>query len=208
MRPVAFLLLLLPPLAAVLAGALEAAEDERTDVDRRAEEVGPRESIPVDAPEAVAGAEVRRRGGLWEDDDVGRTVGIGWGWGVSAQFVLTELRQLSDSGVYETLELVRIVDAAVQTGIFHRNVFLTLELASPHLIGGAQTARHEVAVLTALDDPTDRSFAIDEFPIMDEEAIERFWVQKARKHRDMRNKVLDSLDAGLSLEEAIKHVQL
>jgi hypothetical protein len=68
-----------------------------------------------------------------------------------------------------------------QEGIFHNNTFLTLELASPHLLDAASSL-HDVIVMADLDDGV-RSFAIDEFPVMDEDAIEEFWIRKVEQHK-------------------------
>lgn len=54
------------------------------------------------------------------------------------------------------------------------NTFLQLELESPYLLGGIPTTMHEIIVMEALEDGA-KSFAIDEFPVMDPEAIEEFW---------------------------------
>ena len=51
--------------------------------------------------------------------------------------------------------------AATQRGVFHDNVFLDLELASPHLLLGAASEPFDVIVMTHLDDGV-RSLAIDE----------------------------------------------
>ena len=95
------------------------------------------------------------------------------------QFVVQDLRSLSDSGIYETLVLERVIDAHAQEGIFHHNIFLTLELSSPYFAGNHSTSIHEVMVMDSLEDGV-WSFAIDEFPVMDEDAIEAFWIQRVR----------------------------
>ena len=99
----------------------------------------------------------------------------------SASFAVSELRLLSESGIYETLELVRVHYGAAQVGTFHNNTYLTLELASPYLLD-AKTTLHDVIVMKDLDDGV-RSFAIDEFPVMEEDAIERFWIERVERER-------------------------
>lgn len=110
------------------------------------------------------------------------------------QFVLEELQELSDSGVYRSLSLGRIHSAASQRGIFHDNIFLDLSLTSPHLNGGAAESRHEVMVMRALEDGV-LSFAIDEFPDMDEDAIEAFWIEKVEAHRRFREESFAAIEA-------------
>ena len=82
----------------------------------------------------------------------------------AARFAMDELKELSDSGIYKTLVLERILSAETQEGVFHANTFLHLELSSPHLKGGKFFTRHEVMVMKSLDDGV-YSFAIDEFPV-------------------------------------------
>ena len=112
---------------------------------------------------------------------------------------MTELQKLSDSGIYRTLALSSIRDAWTQEGVFHHNTFLELELSSPHLKGGAATATFDVMVMRHLEDGT-YSFAIDEFPEMDEDAIEMFWIEKVERHRDMREQAFKQMEL-----EALEH---
>lgn len=63
--------------------------------------------------------------------------------------------------------------------MFHHNTFLTLELACPHFKSGHDAETYDVMVMRHLEDGT-FSFAIDEFPEMDEDAIETFWIEKVR----------------------------
>jgi hypothetical protein len=116
-----------------------------------------------------------------------------------AAFFLRELRRLSESGIYETLDLVAIHQASmqvshtthaplsgrpierVQDGVFHKNTLMTVELSSPHLLE-ASSSLHDVIVMTDLDDGV-KSFAIDEFPVMDEDAIEEFYERRVMEHK-------------------------
>ncbi len=66
--------------------------------------------------------------------------------------------------------------------MFHFNYFLSLELSSPYLKGGGFFTTHEVMVMKSHEDGV-RSFAIDEFPSMDEDAIEQFWIKMVESHR-------------------------
>ena len=72
-----------------------------------------------------------------------------------------------------------------QEGVFHFNHFLTLDLVSPYFASGAPTSRHEVMVMKDLEDGV-RSFAIDDFPAMDEAAIEAHWTRRVEERRAER----------------------
>ena len=110
------------------------------------------------------------------------------------QFAMDELKKLSDSGVYETLSLHKIASAATQTGVFHFNYFLQLEMASPHFKDGAPSAAFDVMVMRNLEDGV-FSFAIDEFPVMDEDAIEEHWIEKVERHRRLREESFAAMEA-------------
>lgn len=100
----------------------------------------------------------------------------------AAGWAVGHLRGMSDSGVYTSLRLVSVDEAATQEGVFHNNTLLTLTLASPHLLDGAPTSTHRFIVMADLEDGV-RSFAIDAFPVMDPDAIEEFWMRKVDAHR-------------------------
>lgn len=136
---------------------------------------------------------------------------------IRLKFVVDELRQLSDSGVYESLALARINQADVQVravvdvswkrfdllspcsfslqeGAFHENFHIDLELSSEFLASGDATSRHKVVVMRDLEDDV-LSFAIDEFPVMDEAAIEEHWVRKVQAKRAVREDAFDRMEA-------------
>jgi hypothetical protein len=100
----------------------------------------------------------------------------------AAHWAVEHLRNLSDSGVYTSLRLQAVTQAATQEGVYHNNTLLTLTLASPHLLDGFPTSEHQVIVMADLEDGV-RSFAIDQFPIMEPDAIEEFWMRKVDAHR-------------------------
>jgi hypothetical protein len=60
------------------------------------------------------------------------------------QFAVSELSAMSDSGVFESLELADVLEASKQEGVYHNNVFLKLKLASPYLTSETKTSVHEV----------------------------------------------------------------
>ena len=111
----------------------------------------------------------------------------------AAEFVVDELSKLSDSGVYETLTLAQIVSAQTQRGVFHENTFLTLELASPHFLSRNATETFEVIDMVRSDDKS-RSFAIDTFPEMSEEAIEEFSIRNVERRRALREQAFEELE--------------
>jgi len=113
----------------------------------------------------------------------------------AAEFVVEELQQLSDSGVYRTLTLDRVVSATWEQGVFHENTFLVADLASPHFASGNATERFDVVVMRHLDDASATTFAIDEFPVMDDDAVERFLVEKIERHREQREVSFRKIEA-------------
>eukprot|EP01039_Chlorochromonas_danica_P011024 gene11025-12272_t len=112
---------------------------------------------------------------------------------LDAEFAVEELRKLSDSGIYTTLTLHRILHAQTIDGIFHNNLALKLELKSPFFNSGQETEVFEMVVMKHKTDNV-TSLAIDEFPVMADEAIEEFYIQKVEEHRVEREKSLRRLD--------------
>lgn len=122
----------------------------------------------------------------------------------AASFVLEELRNLSDSGIYETIELKSIKAAFSQKGVFHDNIHLTLELSSPHLVDGPSST-HSVMVMTSLEDGV-QSFAIDDFPVMDEDAVEEFWIKRVEARRRLREESFARIEKAAKVES--RHQEL
>ena len=104
-----------------------------------------------------------------------------------AKYALKELIKLSETRIYETLELKRIKSAYKQEGIFYCNTVMTIELSSPYFVSGNQTEDFEIILMHHKDDNI-KSIAIDEFPIMDLKVARLFLeikINGKRKEREM-----------------------
>jgi hypothetical protein len=101
----------------------------------------------------------------------------------AAQFALQEIRFLSESGVYESLELAEVVNASHVLGQFHDNLILNVVFASPLLLAPSATSEHQVVVMKSLEDQGEVHVAIDEFPVFTDAAV-----QNARAARAVRSK--------------------
>jgi len=112
----------------------------------------------------------------------------------AATWALHELTQMSDSGVFETLQLKNIMFAAHHVGLYHNNTLLRLKLASPHLQNPSGVSEHEVVVMTPLDPPHTRSFSIDDFPLMTDDAVESFWRAKAERQAAIQEEAFAFLE--------------
>ncbi|GMI09050.1 hypothetical protein TrRE_jg4358 [Triparma retinervis] len=86
---------------------------------------------------------------------------------------------------------------------------MQLELSSPHFKSKSSTESFTVLVLTSLSNPEHKSFAIDRFPEMDPDAVEKFWIEKARRLRDEREELHGELrsKASFVLETHSAYVQ-
>jgi hypothetical protein len=112
----------------------------------------------------------------------------------AAKWAVHELMQMSDSGVFETLQLKTITFAAHHVGLYHNNTLLRLGLASPHLQDPSGVSEHEVVVMTPLDPPHTRSFSIDDFPLMTDDAVESFWRAKAERQSAIQEEAFAFLE--------------
>lgn len=100
---------------------------------------------------------------------------------------------MSDSGIFKTLGLQKIINATFQPAVFHNNTIMYVEFTSPALLDGDPYSTHIIVVMTDLEDGV-RSLAIDEFPIMEPDAIEEAWKQKVMLGREARAIELRKLD--------------
>lgn len=110
----------------------------------------------------------------------------------AADYALIRLTSLSESGVYRSLSLHRIASARSEKGIFHDNIFLTLELASPHFESGEPVEAFEVIVMTDKDGV--RNVAIDSFPDMAQQAVETFQIEAIERRRRARKELLAQIE--------------
>ena len=111
-----------------------------------------------------------------------------------ANFVVSELQELSDCGIYRSLTLQSVVTASRARGIYHNNTYMTLELASPWFKSGKATEEFKTIVMcawTCLGD--DCNMAIDEFPIMSDDAIENFQSEAIERRRYKREREFERL---------------
>ena len=65
----------------------------------------------------------------------------------------------------------------MQDGHFHFNTYLTVSLKCPHFLSGEPVEDYEMMVMKHKEDGT-FAFGIDEFPVMNEDAVEQFYIQK------------------------------
>ncbi|KAJ8607418.1 hypothetical protein CTAYLR_009976 [Chrysophaeum taylorii] len=115
----------------------------------------------------------------------------------AAEFVVSQLARISDSGIYRTLSVRRIVAAEESRGIFHNNTFLTLELASPYFESGSPVETFEAIVMVR---DGERAMAIDAFPEMRDDAVEAFEIEAIERRREARDQKINEPN-----DEALSH---
>ncbi len=109
-----------------------------------------------------------------------------------AEFAVQELQQLSDSGIYTSLSLHQIVSVKHIPGIYYNNVAFELELKSPYFKSKQSSESfHMIVMKHKVDNIT--TLAIDTFPVMDDAAIEQFYIQKVETNRERRIKAFERL---------------
>jgi len=101
-----------------------------------------------------------------------------------AQAFTDHIRTLSDSGIYTTLTMRGVESYEVTEGVNFENFNMEVELRSPHFKSGKGSEIFDVVVMVDVDGR--RSFAIDRFPAMKEEAVEEFWVRKVEGRKERR----------------------
>ena len=122
-------------------------------------------------------------------------------------FALDELKKLSDSTIYTTISLIRVVNAFHEDGIFHDNTILELELSSPYFKSKKSLEVFHVFVMTHKEDGI-KSFAINEFPVMDASAIERFYIDKVERKKREREEYFRLLEIEAMPDTIKAHLDL
>mmetsp|Transcript_22104 Transcript_22104/g.43508 ORF Transcript_22104/g.43508 Transcript_22104/m.43508 type:complete len:318 (-) Transcript_22104:256-1209(-) len=115
----------------------------------------------------------------------------------AVQTALEELRKASDSGVYETLELVQVRGATAREGRFHRILELELDLASQHLASG--TFSTQVIVMKDTNDSNGgpeiiRSVAISELPEFPPHVVEAFQRKSMKRAASRRENLYAEIE--------------
>ena len=110
-----------------------------------------------------------------------------------SEYALAELKKLSDSRIYNTLSISKIISAEEENGIYHVNTILELELESVYFKSILPVETFTVIVMRNKIDGS-MSFAIDEFPVMDELAIEKFWIQKVKEKRTQKEEMFRKIE--------------
>lgn len=106
----------------------------------------------------------------------------------TAELVVASLARLSESGIYETLTLQRVVAASKKPGLLHDVTSLELEVASPYLESGG---RIDVLVLHS---DSGVALAVKDLPRMREDAIEAFQIERIERHRRSRRRHFEEED--------------
>jgi len=117
-----------------------------------------------------------------------------------AEFSLNELKKLSDSKIYESLKINKIISAEELDGIYHQNTILSLELESNYFKSGHSSEIFKVIVMRNKIDGS-VSFAIDEFPQMDQLSIEKFLIQKIKSKRIQRDEIFRKIQIESLIED-------
>jgi hypothetical protein len=120
----------------------------------------------------------------------------------AAAWAVDYLSKMSDSGAYESIRLHKVLWAATHSGVFHNNTILKLQVTSPDIDSKDGLSTHEIVIMSDLEDPSVRSFSIDDFPVMKEAAIERKWREKAYNHARKREEVFKRLEEEAAVFEA------
>ncbi|OWZ23535.1 hypothetical protein PHMEG_0001559 [Phytophthora megakarya] len=113
-----------------------------------------------------------------------------------------------------TLSLDKIHAAATELGDFHYVIHLQMSLKSPYFRSKKEVENFEMMVLESKprieerasgEFNATRSIAIDEFPEMDEDAIETFWVQMVEEKRRRRRELFEKWEReGVEIDKNVE----
>lgn len=113
---------------------------------------------------------------------------------------MRKLRDVSTSGVYETIKIGEVVEAYTRKGIFHDMIEMHLTLKSDHFADPAENEKtHQVIVLKSRSEAGGdgiESVALDDFPLMKPESIESYKKTKFAKEKRRRSRLLKELAKG------------
>ena len=111
-----------------------------------------------------------------------------------AKFALSELQKLSETSIYSTLSIQKAFIEGEHDGIFHYNTILSLDLYSPFFASKKESEHYRMVLMTHKHTNI-TTLAIDEFPVMDEDAIEQFYIQMVKEKRKLYRKEMEILDS-------------
>ena len=111
----------------------------------------------------------------------------------TAEYVVNELKKLSDSGIYKLLEIKKIHNYEKTSGIYHYNTAMSIELSSPYFESNKSSEIFNFVLMEHKIDKV-KSFAVDEFPIMKGEFIEQFSLEKISRKKTEREEAFRRLE--------------
>ena len=117
-----------------------------------------------------------------------------------AKAALRLLRGMSESSVYETLQIARVLSARLGPGRFHDNLVLECELRSDAAPGLAWRAE-----LVVMRDPVTKvveSVSVDRLPEFPADVVRAFQSRRVARARAEREKLFAELERGFAREQA------
>lgn len=106
-----------------------------------------------------------------------------------ASFAVKELKQLSDSGIYDTITLSKIINATEEIGTYFINLIINLSLKSPYFKSNLEEEVFEMIIMRNKDDGS-KVLAINEFPDMKEDKIEELLIEKIKAKREVKKELI------------------
>ena len=111
----------------------------------------------------------------------------------TAEYAVNELKKLSDSKIYNSLEIKKIHNFEKTSGIYHYNTAMSIELSSPYFESNKSSEIFNFVLMEHKIDKV-KSFAVDEFPIMKGEFIEQFSLEKISRKKTEREEAFRRLE--------------